>query len=604
MAKRLGDKLLEAGLISKVQLERALAHQRITGLRLGDCLVECFLLDETVLLRFLAAEFRTRYVTSERLAKVNVEPQVLDSVPVRLAEAHQFVPIAADFERRMLSVVMATPQNESLVSEICQACNLDEVVSFISTRGAISAAIRRLYYAESDAFEALNRRSTGREAGNGSSGRHVMATSGPHSTQVFGLPGHVSERDYHEMIEVLVGHGETAAKRRGHSAFVSRLSGAVGEHLRLGPKNTAALKMAALLHDFGKPPQTHFSHLSIERNAPSRAEAAAIADLPLSLLESLRLTGPVRSVIAEQYEAVDGSGLPQGLTKDEIHIGARILAVVDAFWELTRDGNSPTSPTQAMASLATHAGTRFDPVVVDSLRSVLHGLRLRLELINEGRKVVVAEPDAVLSAQLEEALSHAEVLSQTVTHIDVLQEILSAQHCAALVMSTALGIEPVSAMVNMVRGQVGQTAVPIVVLGKPEDDVQVERMLLAGVSQFIPSPWSSSVVANTVAAAMQRAVGLGAVGHLVRGSAAEMPLSEVVELLSSRRKSGRLGFASVGTSGWIHFEEGQMVYAYSGPMRGREAVSMLLQNLRCDFEFDPEALLTEMPNITPGDFDF
>jgi HD-GYP domain-containing protein (c-di-GMP phosphodiesterase class II) len=604
MAKRLGDKLLEAGLISKAQLDRALAHQRITGLRLGDCLVECELLDETLLLRFLAAEFRTRYVTRERLAKVNVEPQVLDSVPVRLAEAHQFVPIAADFERRMLSVVMATPQNESLVSEICQACNLDEVVSFISTRAAIAAAIRRLYYAESDAFEVLHRRPMGRDVGPGSSARYVMPMSGAHSTQVFGLPGHVSERDYHEVIEVLVGHGEATAKRRGHSSFVSRLSGAVAEHLRLGPKNTTALKMAALLHDFGKPSQSHFSHLSIERNAPSRAEAVTIADLPLSLLESLRLTGPVRSMIAEQYESVDGSGLPQGLGKDEIHIGARILAVVDAFWELTRDGTNPLTPTLALAALATHAGTRFDPAVVDGLRSVLQGLRLRLGLINEGRKVVLAEPDAALSTQLEEALSHNEVLSQTVAHVDALQELLGDQHCAVLVMSTTLGLEPVSAIVNMVRGQLGLTAVPIIILGKPEDDVQVERMLLAGVSEFIPSPWTPGVVATTVAAALQRAVGFGAVGHVVRGSAAEIPLAEVVELLGNRRKSGRLAVASAGVSGWIHFEEGQMVYAQSGTMRGREAASMLLQNLHCDFEFDPEALLTVMPNITPGDFDF
>ena len=60
MAKRLGERLIEAGLASAEHIDSALQHQKITGHRLGDCLVELGLVQETALLRFLATEFKTR----------------------------------------------------------------------------------------------------------------------------------------------------------------------------------------------------------------------------------------------------------------------------------------------------------------------------------------------------------------------------------------------------------------------------------------------------------------------------------------------------------------------------------------------------------------
>ena len=60
-----------AGLVTAEAVEKALEHQKITGYKLGDCLVELGLLQEAALLRFLAAEFNTRFVSAEKLAKAN-----------------------------------------------------------------------------------------------------------------------------------------------------------------------------------------------------------------------------------------------------------------------------------------------------------------------------------------------------------------------------------------------------------------------------------------------------------------------------------------------------------------------------------------------------
>ena len=50
-AKRLGEKLVEAGLVSAEAVQQALAQQKITGHRLGDCLVDLGLIQESALLR-------------------------------------------------------------------------------------------------------------------------------------------------------------------------------------------------------------------------------------------------------------------------------------------------------------------------------------------------------------------------------------------------------------------------------------------------------------------------------------------------------------------------------------------------------------------------
>ena len=60
MSKKLGERLIAAGLVSRDAVEQGLEQQRLTGHRLGDSLVEMGLLAEATLLRFLASEFKTR----------------------------------------------------------------------------------------------------------------------------------------------------------------------------------------------------------------------------------------------------------------------------------------------------------------------------------------------------------------------------------------------------------------------------------------------------------------------------------------------------------------------------------------------------------------
>src|SRR4051794_41191759 len=105
--RRLGEQLIDAGLITEEALLRALELQKRTGARLGECLVELSLLPEQTLLRFLAQAYQTRFVSAEKLSRTPVSSEVLDRVPVRMAEQQALIPILFDEEAGALSVVMA-----------------------------------------------------------------------------------------------------------------------------------------------------------------------------------------------------------------------------------------------------------------------------------------------------------------------------------------------------------------------------------------------------------------------------------------------------------------------------------------------------------------
>jgi len=77
-----------------------------------------------------------------------------------------------------------------------------------------------------------------------------------------------------------------------------------------------------------------------------------------------RVAGLVRS----SHERWDGTGYPDHLAGAEIPLGARIVAVADAFDAMTslRPYSSPRAPQEALRELRRCAGTQFDPAVVDA----------------------------------------------------------------------------------------------------------------------------------------------------------------------------------------------------------------------------------------------
>lgn len=641
MAKRLGERLIEAGLVNAGSVEQALEHQKITGHKLGDCLVELGLLQEAGLLRFLAAEFQTRFVTADKLAKARIDTKVLDRLPVRLAEAQNVLPLAVDPERKLLSVVAAEPQNKALMDEIALVTGMSEVYAYVGLRGAIAAAIRKHYYGDPTAFTALlespgaqsstpafpsrtgsadhsRTTTTARGTMTGLSSLQYRMETDPRlrvhrpsgatpsvrpSTQrrePGGPRGIVSDSDYVETLGILVGLLEQDRQRhRGHSAQLARQAGIVGQRMGMPHKELTALSIAAYLHDLGKASERHFSLASNAVNADWKAQAKLACRAPTKLFETVHLPAQVNTILAQLYEAWDGSGTPQGAKGEDITLGARILAAVDSFLELTKNpGNAHGKAfpkEQALEHLRTNAGVLYDPVVADIVIQLQSGELLRHRLESEGRQVLLVEPDETARGELLESVLKHGLVAHALSTLEGAQDGLARQDCDVLVVSLRLGQQEVLELLQQARSMPETAGLPIAVVGEPDASTR-ERLMMGGATEVL-APGDKAVVARAVRALFEDRVQHNGPGRVVRGSFDELPPRELLRTLGGGLKSGRLHLRQHTLEGYLHLERGRVVFASFGGHSGEPALQALLRLKQADFQYDPDALLLDVPQM-------
>jgi putative nucleotidyltransferase with HDIG domain len=163
-----------------------------------------------------------------------------------------------------------------------------------------------------------------------------------------------------------------------HALEVARLAWLVGMELGLNEEELEWLVHGALLHDVGK---LGVADAILEKPGPlTKEEWKVVKRHPevgarmIEPLESLRKALPV---IRHHHERPDGSGYPDGLEGGEIPLGARIVAVVDAYDVMLRRPYRPerygskSSPAEALQELWDEAGSQFDVRVVEAMGRLL-----------------------------------------------------------------------------------------------------------------------------------------------------------------------------------------------------------------------------------------
>ena len=159
---------------------------------------------------------------------------------------------------------------------------------------------------------------------------------------------------------------------RGHVRRVRAAAMELGRGCGLDAEALATLRLAALLHDVGtlivpeqilsKPGRLNDAEFDkVKAHPVAGVEMLAPAGLPVGVLE----------IIRHHHERWDGGGYPDRLKGMEIPLGARILAVADAFESLVseRAHRGGLSPSDAVDLILTWAGVQFDRDVVAVLRS-------------------------------------------------------------------------------------------------------------------------------------------------------------------------------------------------------------------------------------------
>lgn len=142
MKKRLGDLLVDEGLISERKLELALLEQRRTDKRLGAVLVEQGVLTASQLLEFLSRKLNIRSIS---LSKYKLNPAVVRSIPESFAKKHHV--IAVEARNNNLVVAIADPTDYDVLDQLVFSTGFKRVVPVLAADGEIENAINK-YYSE------------------------------------------------------------------------------------------------------------------------------------------------------------------------------------------------------------------------------------------------------------------------------------------------------------------------------------------------------------------------------------------------------------------------------------------------------------------------
>jgi HD-GYP domain-containing protein (c-di-GMP phosphodiesterase class II) len=154
----------------------------------------------------------------------------------------------------------------------------------------------------------------------------------------------------------------------------------IGKELKLSGEDMEALKYAALLLDAGKigiPDEILMKPAKL-----TGKEYRIIQEHPIKgaeIVGSIEAMKPALPVIMHHHEKYDGSGYPSGLKKSQIPMGARIIALADAFEAMIckRPYKGSMKINEAVGEIRKSSGTQFDPIVVNAFLNLVKKGRIK-----------------------------------------------------------------------------------------------------------------------------------------------------------------------------------------------------------------------------------
>ena len=437
------DRLVADGKVSPDLYDEVLIHAQRTQSTVEEIVLQLGLMSETELLTYVAGLYRTRFVSSEKLAKAGIDPWLLAKVPKKLAKRLNAFPILYDQRTRTLSVVAADVRDDDVRQQMQFTTGARDVKVYVGREAAIRALVAKHYDDDGRPFEMLLSGASSRavgasgasdpapgdwgqvfEEGDGRLVRRRRAISleleeaandqlceseePPEQThaRATASQGHtLSEQHsaapqpdlaldpevYLGTLSVLVTLIEQLNHDRGgHSMRVAKVCEQLGERIRLTPQQARGLPIAAYLHDVGVSASAHVTQLDVAHDSSKRDLAERNLTVPIRLLESVALPETAVAALRHRFERFDGRGFPDRLAGDSIPLGARVLAVAESYVDLTQNkGNilgRRLASEDACDALARYQGSVFDPEVVDWLRHLVVGDEM--EIIAKAARVV------------------------------------------------------------------------------------------------------------------------------------------------------------------------------------------------------------------------
>jgi len=395
------------------------------------------------------------------------------------------------------------------------------------------------------------------------------------------------KRSLIETIDVMVGLLEVNDPFfGGNSHLTMEYARAVAEEMKLDPDMVDEIVVGSLLHDIGRVGIK--SDILVGKDKISESEFRTIrshCENGAKIIESIDFPWKVRPIIIHHHERYDGKGYPSGLKGREIPIGARILAVVDAFQAMT--ANRPyrsrsLTKEETIRELHKNVGTQFDPEVVEVFSAVVErkfyfrgGTKprilmvddevdyltlLKLKLVNEGFDVIAAE-------SAEEALAAMEKAAPDLVVCDVRMP----------------GMDGLSMFRKMRESGAAYADIPLIFLSAKDDSQTKVDALHLGAEDYLVKPVDLKELAARIRNVIRRDVkwrkggaGGGPAAGVV-GDLKNLGIPDIVQTLHLGLKTASVTVQGEGGEGKIWFENGRIRHCELGNRRGEAAFYEMLR---------------------------
>jgi len=300
------------------------------------------------------------------------------------------------------------------------------------------------------------------------------------------------------------------------------------------------------------------------------------------MLEHVDFPWKVLPVVRHHHEHYNGSGAPDGLRGREIPMGARIVAVVEAYVALTSGkAGKAVSSDEALDAITRRTGHEFDPEVVEAFHRVidkrLAGRRTQSEV-----SVVLIDRDPQFRRALKVRLGNLGLKVREFAAFERCSEKLLKEPPDLVLV--AIDADPKEAFQLLHELQQDRTLcrIPVAFLSARADRTLKLRALRQGVDDFLTKKTSMEElvarIENIVVRGAMRADGDSRRGRRgVTGNLENLSLPDIVQTLAIGMKTACVTLTSGDRQGRMWYDHGSPRHAETGELRGEEAFYEMLR---------------------------
>jgi len=155
--QRLAERLRTESRISFEEFHQVVGYATRNNCRVEDALIELDIIPEADLLSYIGKLYGTKFVSTDKLHKAQIDPRIIALVTAKTADLHGVFPLLFDGAKQQLVVATPDPDNDVALKEIKIGAGVKDVQPIVARPAAVRAAIGRAYHRDSASFERLLR---------------------------------------------------------------------------------------------------------------------------------------------------------------------------------------------------------------------------------------------------------------------------------------------------------------------------------------------------------------------------------------------------------------------------------------------------------------